>query len=49
MVTYVSPVPLFSSGSEAAAHGQADIDRPGPEADRLVDKIIRTRRDIRLG
>ncbi|MFJ2778184.1 hypothetical protein [Kitasatospora sp. NPDC087315] len=47
MVTYVSPVPLFFSGSEAAAHGQADIDRP--EADRLVDKIIRTRRDIRLG
>ncbi|MFJ1936692.1 DUF6283 family protein [Kitasatospora sp. NPDC088160] len=49
VVTYVSPVPLFSSGDEAAAHGQADIDRPGPEADRLVDKIIRTRRHIRLG
>ncbi|MFE7525792.1 DUF6283 family protein [Kitasatospora sp. NPDC057542] len=49
VVTYVSPVPLFSSGAEAADHGQADIDRPGPEADRLIDKIIRTRRDIRLG
>ncbi|MFF2618525.1 DUF6283 family protein [Kitasatospora sp. NPDC058046] len=49
VVTYESPVPLFSSGAEAADHGQADMDRPGPEADRLVDKIVRTRRDIRFG
>ncbi|MET9611698.1 DUF6283 family protein [Kitasatospora indigofera] len=49
VITYTSPVPLFSSGAEAANHGRADIDRPGPDADRLINKIIRTRRDIRLG
>ncbi|MEV5667123.1 DUF6283 family protein [Streptomyces flaveolus] len=27
---YISPVPLFSSGAEAAAHGMRDIPRAGP-------------------
>jgi hypothetical protein len=29
---YVSPVPLFSSGAAAAAHGLADIENPGEAA-----------------
>lgn len=30
--TYVSPVPLFASGAEAAAHGLRDIEQPTAEA-----------------
>ncbi|MFE4869595.1 DUF6283 family protein [Streptomyces sp. NPDC056682] len=45
-VEYVSPVPLFASGSEAAAHGQAGIDHPNDEANHLITKISRTRRDL---
>lgn len=46
VLDYVSPVPLFSSGAEAAAHGMRDIGNPGPEARRLIEKIrlIRERR-----
>ncbi|WP_438453364.1 DUF6283 family protein [Streptomyces asiaticus] len=44
---YVSPVPLFASGREAAAHGQAGIDHPSDEADRLIAKISRVRGDLR--
>ncbi|WP_225636644.1 DUF6283 family protein [Streptomyces solaniscabiei] len=40
---YISPVPLFSSGAEAAAHGMRDILDPGPDAHRAMDKITRTR------
>jgi hypothetical protein len=29
---YVSPVPLFGSGAEAAEHGMQDIAAPGPDA-----------------
>lgn len=36
---YVSPVPLFASGAQAAAHGMREILRPGPEARRAMDKI----------
>ncbi|WP_063131658.1 DUF6283 family protein [Nocardia fusca] len=43
---YQSPTPLFSSGTEAADHGQADIDRPSPEALRAMDKISRARSDL---
>ncbi|MFQ6331659.1 DUF6283 family protein [Nocardia sp. CWNU-33] len=32
-VDYRSPVPLFASGSEAADHGQAEINCPGTDAD----------------
>ncbi|MEU9413712.1 DUF6283 family protein [Streptomyces sp. NPDC048281] len=45
--TYTSPIELFASGGEAADHGQAGIDRPGPEADRIIGKITRTRGDLR--
>lgn len=44
--TYVSPVPLFSSGAEAAIHGLAEIANTSPEARAAVDKlnkIIRAR------
>ena len=33
---YVSPVPVFGSGAEAAAHGSADIDAPGIAARRMI-------------
>jgi hypothetical protein len=43
---YVSPVPLFESGSEAAAHGERGIDAPDEEARRVIDKIAGTRNDL---
>ncbi|MET7695319.1 DUF6283 family protein [Streptomyces sp. NPDC005483] len=46
LVEYVSPVPLFSSGSEAAAHGASGIDVPDEKARLLISKITRTRDDI---
>lgn len=48
VVDYASPVPLFASGGEAAAHGQAGIDQPADEAERLMTKISRTRGDLRV-
>lgn len=46
IVDYVSPVPLFASGAEAAAHGMREILDPSPEAIRLIDKIERIRTDL---
>ncbi|MEU5281150.1 DUF6283 family protein [Streptomyces asoensis] len=46
VVEYISPIPLFPSGSEAAAHGQTGIDTPAHEARRLINKIARTRNDL---
>jgi hypothetical protein len=43
---YVSPVPLFGSGAEAAAHGLREIHRPGVAACTAMDKITRVRADI---
>lgn len=43
---YSSPVPLFASGAEAADHGQADIERPGDAATRVIDKVLRARPDV---
>lgn len=40
---YTTDVPLFSSGEEAAAHGLADLETPGPEARAIVSKIERKR------
>ena len=37
---YVSPVPLFASGAEAAAHGKRDLPRPGPEARRKMRQLL---------
>ena len=38
---YVSPVPLFASGAEAAAHGKRDLDDPSPEARAKVARLLR--------
>lgn len=38
---YKSPIPVFSSGKEAAEHGMRDIDNPSPEARVLIDKLDR--------
>lgn len=40
-MAYISPVPVFPSGADAARHGTAEIDNPGPAARRLVEKIVR--------
>ncbi|WP_238450874.1 DUF6283 family protein [Micromonospora sp. 4G55] len=37
--TYVSPVPLFSSGQEAAAHGMARIEDPPVQARRTIQRL----------
>lgn len=39
--TYQSPVPLFASGREAAAHGLSGINNPGPDARRAIRKLER--------
>jgi hypothetical protein len=38
---YVSPIPLWSSGAEAAAHGIAEVTEPGAEAQRTIGKLVR--------
>lgn len=38
---YVSPVPLFASGAEAAEHGKRDLPHPGPEARRKTRQLLR--------
>lgn len=40
---YKSPVPLFRSGAQAAAHGKRAIMRPGPRAKRTVVRLLRRR------
>lgn len=42
--TYVSPVPLFASGAEAAEHGMRDLEDPSPDARAAQSKITRVRR-----
>lgn len=43
---YVSPVPLFESGAEAASHGMSAIDAPGDGAVAAIAKIRRARSDL---
>lgn len=38
---YVSPVPLFGSGAEAAEHGKRDLSKPGAEARRKIGQLLR--------
>jgi len=38
---YVSPVPLFGSGTEAAEHGVRDLERPGARALAQMAKLRR--------
>jgi hypothetical protein len=40
---YVSPVPLFASGAEAAAHGLADVEAPDDRAAAAIGKLERQR------
>lgn len=42
-IDYVSPVPLFASGAEAADHGMAEIEMPGSRAVAAMTKITRKR------
>jgi Family of unknown function (DUF6283) len=48
-VAYQSPVPLFTSGGDAADHGQRDIMRPGADAAHAIAKVVRVRRDLPHG
>lgn len=43
---YTTPVPLFSSGNEAADHGQREIDSPSDEASRKIEKIKKVRKNL---
>jgi hypothetical protein len=40
---YQTDVPVFSSGSEAAAHGMQNLHTPGPLAQRMIKKLARRR------
>jgi hypothetical protein len=44
--SYESPVPLFASGAEAAAHGLAAVEAPDEDAVRTIRKLSR-RREVR--
>lgn len=45
-IGYRSPTPVFGSGTEAAEHGQRDIDNPGPAAIHSIAKISHRRADL---
>lgn len=47
VMDYSTDVELFGSGAEAAEHGMAEIDDPSPEAIEMMEKIGRTREDVR--
>lgn len=44
VLNYVSPVPLFASGTEAAKHGKRSIRRPGKLAKSMVQRLVRKRK-----
>lgn len=39
---YETDVPVFASGEAAAAHGLADIEQPGADAERVMARLERT-------
>ena len=43
VLEYKSPVPLFRSGAQAAAHGKRAIKRPGSRARQVVARLLRKR------
>lgn len=47
VIDYVSPVPLFDTGGDAAEHGRADIKHPHEQARATIAKIERKRSDLR--
>lgn len=48
IIDYQSPVPIFASGAEAAAHGLAETEAPGPAAQRAAEKLLRHRTDMTI-
>lgn len=48
IVGYESPVPLFASGAEAAAHGKRDIANPRAAARRKIGHLMRRRSSAHL-
>lgn len=48
ILQYTSPVPLFSSGREAATHGLAEIAHPSRRAREAIEKIMRMRSDVKI-
>lgn len=48
IVGYESPVPLFASGAEAAAHGKRDIANPRAPARRKIGHLMRRRSSAHL-
>jgi Family of unknown function (DUF6283) len=49
ILSYTTSSPLFSSGAEAAAHGRAEIDAPGPRAAKTINKLIEREANRREG
>jgi len=43
LIHYVSPVPLFASGAEAAAHGRRDIKAPKKAAREKIERLTARR------
>lgn len=43
LTAYQSPVPLFSSGNEAADHGERETGHPDEKAIATISKVIRVR------
>lgn len=43
VLDFVSPVPLFARGAEAAAHGLAELEAPGVAAHRAMEKVAQRR------
>jgi hypothetical protein len=46
---YKSPVALFGSGAEAAAHGMSGVKNPGPEAKAQIEKLLSKHARLREG
>lgn len=49
LIDYVSPVPLFSSGRQAAKHGLKELENPSPKVAKIQEKILKNRSDIIIG
>ncbi|KQP63185.1 hypothetical protein ASF47_18055 [Nocardioides sp. Leaf285] len=43
VLDYVSPVPLFASGEEAARHGMSGVEEPPDPARKAIDNLTRKR------
>ncbi len=43
ILDYRCDVPLFATGADAAAHGKKNIENPGADAQRAIDKLTAQR------